>query len=483
LQATIDASDYCAATDNSNRLEECEKIDIRKTPNWRWVVGTEWNVYSHQIQGGADLPPGMSVEVGRDIAAFLYAGSKVNTMELSSVPGEFFTGTFGLMALGGTTVSNPTPDSGNGGNAKNAFKIRYTGSQATATLEIDSSNFTVTLEIDGTTQDMIHNINEPYVDPDSGVVTNLQKLGGLVAYLNGLSYLDCAIADYAAPNANCTTLKGAGATSILSSDYTWFFFDTGSAVALPVMWGDYIGSDAGDSVTFYIRVVTGGAPGTATIEFQKADGGYGNTATTSATVPTEVRTDANVDSGFTVFFPDTTPLVSGDIWTFQTIRPSTTAVYTDIDPFSGFEGALTLDGATEDIMGWSCTLNNNLFGEKYHLGERTRAKLPEQKRNVEGVVNVEFDDLDLYRKFLNGTAANLVMIFTSATYISTTALGNSPSQYSLTIRQPDIEFNGSTPVIADEGIILTDMPYVALWDDANDIPELRITVVSNIPYI
>jgi len=483
-QATIHASDYLLSTDNSNCLEECDNIDILKTPNDRWTVGTEWGVYSHQIQGGATLPPGMSMEVGRDVAAFLYSGAKINTMELNATPGEFFMSTFGVMAKGGTTASSPSAASANVGAAKNAFKIRYTGDNATATLAIDSSNYTITLEIDGTTEDMVHNINEPYVDPETGIVTNLQRLGGLVDYLNDLSYIDCQIADYAAPNALSTTLNHYPAADITSADYTWFNFEYTGTKALPVLWGDYIGSDAGDSVKFYVQVLAGGVPGTATLQFKKTAGGaYGNTVTTSATVSSEVRTGANVDSGFTVFFPDNTTLVAGDTWTFETIKPATTATYTDIDPFSGFEGALTLDGAVADIMGWTCTLNNNLYGEKYHLGERVRGKVPEQKRNVEGTVNVEFDDLDLYRKFINGTACNLVMTFTSSTYINTTALGNSASQYSITVRQPDIEFNGTTPTNADEGIITPDMPYVALWDDVNDIPELRITVVSNVPYV
>jgi hypothetical protein len=483
-QTTIHASDYLAGTDNSNCLEECSNIDILKTPSRMWVVGTEWGVYSHQIQGGSTLPAGISIEAGRDVAAFLYSGSKINTMELSAQPAEFFMGTFGFMAKGGTTASIPTPASANTGNAKNAFKIRYTGDNPTATLAIDSSNYTITLEIDGTSEDIVHNINEPYVDPETGIVYNLQRLGGLVDYLNDLTYIDCQIADYANPNSLSTLLNHYPARSILSSSYTWFNFEYSDTKALPVLWGDYIGSDAGDSVRFYVQVVTGGAPGTATINFKKtSDGVYANTVTTSATTPSQVRTGANVDSGFTVFFPDNTELVAGDVWHFETIKAATDATYPTIDPFSGFEGALTLDSVAANIMGWSCTLNNNLFGEKYHLGYRTRAKEPEQDRNVEGTINVEFDDLDHYRNFINKTAMNLSMVFTSDTYISTTALGNSSTQYSMTIRQPSIKYSGSTPTAADKSIITHDMPYTALYDDTNSIPELRITVVSNVSYV
>jgi len=470
LTTSIVTNDYLEGTTNSNCLEECSNIELMKEPSQRWVVGTEWNVYSHQIQGGEKLPAGMTLEAGRDIAAFIYSGSKINTMELTAVPTEFFMGSFEFMSKGGSTVSKPTAANGNTGNEKNAFKIRYTGTSTSADLTIDITNSTLTLQLDGTTEDIVHNINEPYVDPATGVVSNLQKIGGLVDYLDNLSYIDCQIAPYVTRSADSVDLQAQVDTSILSSDYVWINFESTNVVSLPVMWGDYIGSDKGDSVTFFVQVVTGGVPGVATLNFKKtAAGAYGNLVTTSATD--------------TVFFPDNTALVAGDVWTFETIRPSSPATYPAIDPFSGFEGALSLDGVVAPIMGWSCNLNNNLYGEKYHLGYRTRGMLPEQKRSVEGSLNVEFDDLDLYRKFINGVSMNLQMVFLSSDYITNAALGNSATQYSLTIRQPNIEFNGTTPTASDENIILTDFPYIAMWDDVNNIPELRITVVSDTPYV
>jgi len=491
-QTTIHASDYLLAADDSNCLEEitvAEDIDLMKmfdaddhSMTRRWVVGTAWGVYQHRIDAGANLPPGMSVEVGRDVAAFLYAGMKVNTLELNATPGEFFTGTFGLMGKGGTTADTPLAASGNAELQKDAFKIRYTGTSATATLEIDSSSHLV-LELDGTTEDLLLNLSKPLVDPTTGIVYNVDRIGGLVDYLDDKSYLDCQIADYTDPGSLCTDLDTYIATDITSTSYTWFRFDGGRKALLPVLWGDYIGSDDGDSTKFYVQVVVGGLPGTATINFKVEGGAYANTVTTSATVASEIRYGSNVDSGYTVFFPDNVALVAGDVWTFETIRPASTSSYSDIDPFSGYEGSLTIDGTAEVIMGWSATLNNNLYGDKYHLGDRTRAKLPEQRRTVEGSLSVEFDNLDLYRKFLNGVSGNLVMTFTSSTYINTTVLGNSASQYSITVRQPKIEFNGTTPTIADEGIILVDMPYVALYDDTNDVPDLRLTIVSDTPYI
>jgi len=484
LQTTIHASDYLLASDDSNCLEELATIDLLSVPNRRWVVSAEWGVYSHQIQGGARLPSGLSIEMGRDIAAFIYAGSKIDTMELTAETGDFFMGNFAFMAKGATTAGTPVATSTNTGNEKNAFRVRYIGEQSTATLAIDNTAQTIALAIDGTSEDILHNLSEPFVDPSTGTVYNLQKLGGLVDYLDDLSYIDCQINDHASPNTNTTDLKTITATDITPTTYVIFNYTQASIPSIPVTWGDYIGSDEGDSVRFYVKVTTGGVPGTAVLQFKKtAAGSYANTTVTSATLPSEVRTGANVDSGFTVFFPDDTALILDDEWYFETIKGSTTASYPTINAFSGFEGVLTLDGATSDIMGWNATLNNNLYGDKYHLGYRTRAKLPEQDRTIEGSVNVEFDNLDLYRKFINGVAMNLEMTFTSSDYIATTALGNSASQYSMVVRQPAIEFNGTTPTNADKSIILTDFPYTALWDDTNNIPELRITIVSNVPYV
>lgn len=486
-QTTLHASDYCAGTDGSSRLEATANIDIIKAgsiPNGRlWTVGTLWGCYQHVIDAASTLPEGMSVEVGRDVASFMYAGMKVNTLELNASPGDFYTGTFGLMGKGGTTAALPVAATANTKNEKNALKMKYTGANATATMTIDHTNKNLVLAVDGTSEDLTLNLAMPYVDPETGVVYSVDKIGGLVDYLDALSFIDCEIMDYVDPKTLSSYLKAAVATDIHSSSFVVFNFDSTDIVSLPVLWGDYIGSDEGDPVTFYVKVLSGAVPGTATLQFQKSAGGYGNTATSSATVVSEVRTDSNVDSGYTVFFPDNTALITGDIWTFSTIRDAATATYSTIDPFSGYEGALTLDGSSQSIMGWTATITNNLFGDKYHLGKRTRAKLPEQKRTVEGTLTVEFDNLDLYRRFLNGTQGNIIMIFTSPSYITDTVLGDSSTQYSLTVRQPEIEFNGTTPVTADEGIITVEMPYVALYDDTNSIPEIRITIVSDVAYI
>lgn len=485
--STLDATnDYCAGADNSKVLEATANIDLMKTGtigNRIWIVGTSWGIYQHVIDAAANLPEGMTVEVGRDVAAFMYSGMKVNTLELSATPGEFFMGTFGLMGKGGSTADNPKAATGNTGHEKDAFKIRYTGVQATATLTIDTTKKNLELAIDGTTEDVVLNLTHPLIVPSSGRVYNVDRLGGLVAYLDNLNYIDCEIKDYADPSTLSVNLKAAASTSIVSTTFVNFPFALASVPAVPIVWGDYIGTDVGDPDTFYVKCSLAGVPGTAKLTFKKNDGTYGNEVITSATKASEIRTGTNVNSGFTIFFPDVASLNLDDVWTIKTIRTPATTSYPAIDPFSGFEGAFTLDGAVAEIMGWGVTLNNNLYGDKYKFGTKVRAQLPEQRKAVEGTLTVEFDNLDLYRKFVNGVQANIVVTFTSPTYITNSVIGNSATQYSLAVRMPRIEFSGETPTIDDEGIITPEMPFVGLFDDTNNVPEIRITVVSTSAYI
>ena len=485
---TIQAADYANGTDNSNLLQAVAAVDLIQNAAGEkaFLVCFGYGVYQHVIDASPTLPEGLTFEIGRDVAAFTYAGCKANTLTLTADTGEILKGTVGLMAKGGTTASRAVATAGNTGNAKNAFSIRCNGTPATCTFTVDKTNHHINITSATAAQSLNLDISIPFTDPDTGIVYPVHTVGGLVNYLNNLAYIVCTISDYTDLDADCSYLAAVGPTDILVTTPVVINFDTADVKSLPDAWGDYIGTDSGTAKDFFCTIVTPGVPGTATIKFS-ADAGatFGDIYTTSATLPTQVRLASNVDTGFTIFFPDNSALQANDDWTISTFKDEETgSSYSTLDPFAGFDGALTVDGTEQPIMGWNCTLTNNLFGDKYHLGYRTRASLPEQRRGVEGTVSVEFDDLDLYRRFINGTAGNLVMTFTSDEYIAGAgSLGNSPSQYSLAIRQPNIEFNGATPVIKDEGIITVDMPYVALYDDANTIPELRITLVNNTIYL
>jgi len=482
---TMNASDYSLGTAASNTLGACAAVElIRSSTEKDIMVGLGWGCYQHVIDAGRTLPAGLTMEIGRDVAAFTYNGAKVNSLTLTADTGEILGGSFNVMGSGVTTASRAIPRTANTGNARNAFTARYNGEGSSCTLDIDKTNHILTLNSSEADEDLVLDISVPLIEPLTGVVYPIHLVGGLVDYLDDLDYIVATLNNYTGWESDASYLADVSTEDIYSSTVVQFDFDTSDVVSEPVTDGDLLGTDSGVAVEFLCDIVLGGAPGTATIRFSDDNGvSYGTTYTTSATVATEVRYVDNGNSGFTIFFPDDSDLVLGDKWVISSFKLAETADYSSVDPFAGFEGALTVDDAEQPIMGWNCTLNNNLYGDKYHLGSRKRASLPEQQRSVEGNITIEFDDLDLYRKFINGVSGNLVMTFTADDYIATTALGNSATNYSLVVRQPNMEYNGSTPVIADEGIITVDMPYVALYDDDNSIPELRITLVNTYAYL
>ena len=485
-QTTLDVLDYTLASDPANSLAVASAVDLLTHPDKVWVITRGWGVYKHIVKAHSELPEGLSILVGRDVASFLYAGCKFNTFGITATPGEILTSVFGVMAKGGTTCSPPTADIGNTGNERNAFSIRYKGAGATCTMTIVHGD---TFKITSATgpETIFLNIAEEYIDPDTGRVYAVNKLGGLLEYLKGVasSYLDVSIASYADWEMPSTYLKAAAGVDIKTLARTVYNFDSTDIMSAPVMWGDYIGADSGTPVTFYVKATIGGVPGTAKISFSTDGVTYLNEILTSATEPTKVRVGASAtDTGFEILFPDDSALVQDDVWTFDSIyiQPSSVVYASDQDPFSGFEGALYMDNAKTDIMGWTTTLTNNLFGDKYHMGERVRGMLPEQKRNIEGSLTAEFDNLDLYRRFVNGVSAALEVRFISSVKIANSAMGDSKTEFGIVAKQPNIKFNGTTPVIPGEEIISVDVPYVAMWDDVNSLPDMTMEITNNVPF-
>lgn len=145
------------------------------------------------------------------------------------------------------------------------------------------------------------------------------------------------------------------------------------------------------------------------------------------------------------------------------------------DPFTGFEGKLTMDGVEEEVLGITFTLNNNLAGDKYYLGSQDRGNLPEQDRSIEGTITLEFKNTNMYRKFLAGVSASLSIQF----------VRNSAERVKITF--PKIEFGGRTPTSAGKEAIVIEVPFVALWHDSfsytslGDVTGAGGTAVGTLP--
>lgn len=87
-------------------FEDGTPLDDTMVPSGAWILG-EWNdagatgtetMYGHMYEIG-QLPPGMTVEILRDVVNFLYTGMRVNTMNLNFAAGQASTATFSLVGM------------------------------------------------------------------------------------------------------------------------------------------------------------------------------------------------------------------------------------------------------------------------------------------------------------------------------------------------------------------------------------------------
>lgn len=146
-----------------------------------------------------------------------------------------------------------------------------------------------------------------------------------------------------------------------------------------------------------------------------------------------------------------------------------------VDPFTSFEAAVFLDNVATEVLSANYTLNNNLFADKFQIGSRFRVRAPEQQRSVEGSMNVEFDDMTLYSRFVRGDSARLEIRSVKDLDEIVADQGVFYQKHAIF---SNIEFSGSTPTAGGPELITHDMPFVALYDDVLDKPELIIIFVN-----
>jgi len=141
--------------------------------------------------------------------------------------------------------------------------------------------------------------------------------------------------------------------------------------------------------------------------------------------------------------------------------PTTATSISGLNPLTFDEGEITVDGTSQEVSGFSLTINNNLIEDKGALGTRYRVAIPRSGfRDVTGSLNLEFDNLDMYRRYTGGTETALKLKFTADDLI-----GAGTQAHELEIDCPRIIFTGTTPVVGGPELIYFDMPFVALYDE------------------
>lgn len=137
------------------------------------------------------------------------------------------------------------------------------------------------------------------------------------------------------------------------------------------------------------------------------------------------------------------------------------------------EGALTIGGTTTYVREASIKGNNGLVTDRRNLGNVKQEPLAQGNPGyLMGNLVAEFSDLTAYAAWLAGTQAQLVLTFTLATVIPTTAI-----PFSLTITIPKIEYTGETPKVGGPDIVMQPRPFRGLYDGTN--PIITVAVVTS----
>lgn len=146
-----------------------------------------------------------------------------------------------------------------------------------------------------------------------------------------------------------------------------------------------------------------------------------------------------------------------------------TAVYpADNQIFTFIHGSLTIDGSPLDVKEFNLSGENGLDDDRYFLGSQLRKKpVQAELLNFEGEVTTEFEDLDLYNKFVQGQEAALVLTFDSGVLIEDTF------NYQIVITC-NVRFDGETPTVDGPEVIEQSVAFKCI--DSGTGPASAITV-------
>lgn len=454
---------------------------------------TEWqNVYTHYIEAARDLPAGITWEVGRDVAFFVYSGAKVNTVENTFTAQEILQGTFSFLGKAEYAGADLLNSEAIGSTTLELTNYTAQYSDIGYAFQDDGGSFT-----DFTTEANDDTTNDVDIWPAAPAQDD-------AFYFGSTSQFDSVGIDLTTQGVGTTTTtvweywNGSAWTTLtfLSQGVDDFTEAVGyyiNAFTPPSNWA----TTAVDSVTAYwIRARQSAATPAWTviplcrrlyldmrlIGFAPAGtvqvGAENDITYTSITIDPVSETaqlngvPATGAASLSVAHSAGEPVVPQVSWDTPADPPTT-------DPLSSFQAAVYIDGVAQEVLSATFTLNNNLYADKFQLGDRYRAGLPEQQRTVEGSINVEFDDMILYHKYINGTEAFFeIRCVDDSERIDTSAAAGREVYRQKHCIFPVIKYTGTTPQIGGPDQITHDMPFTGLRDIANDMNELGIIFVN-----
>lgn len=132
-----------------------------------------------------------------------------------------------------------------------------------------------------------------------------------------------------------------------------------------------------------------------------------------------------------------------------------TATYaTAVKPLVYHEGTVTIGGSSAKVKAITISGDNGLDSERRFMGQRTIDEpLEADLRTYEGSIEIEFNTLTEYNRYIAGTEFACVLAFTAGTE-------------SVTITM-NIRYDGETPALGDRGILTQNLPFKAIASGAD----------------
>lgn len=149
----------------------------------------------------------------------------------------------------------------------------------------------------------------------------------------------------------------------------------------------------------------------------------------------------------------------------------------DLTPLTSFETNVYIDGTFEEAMSGSLTLNNNINGDKYGLGQKERFQLAPEDVELEASLTFEFDDAKHYKRFRE--AEYFPVEFKCISEAEASPIGSTDVLSQAYYLLPHCKFSGSTPTVDDESFIQSDFPVMPILDTDMNNTDLICIIVND----
>lgn len=136
---------------------------------------------------------------------------------------------------------------------------------------------------------------------------------------------------------------------------------------------------------------------------------------------------------------------------------------TGLEMMSWAGGAITIAGSSQQISSFSLSGNNGLKTDRYAIRGDSAKKEPIPAALVEltGSMEMEFENLTQYNRFVNGTIAAV-----TATWTGTVIEG--AFNYKVTVTLPAVRFDGETPEVGGPDVVMLPLTFKVLFDGSNE---------------